>query len=50
MPPAAVTLQTGYEDEGAFARLFKRSVGLTPAQHRRRLSALREPLGGVRQG
>jgi transcriptional regulator GlxA family with amidase domain len=37
--------RVGYEDATFFSRLFRRSVGLTPAQYRRRFGALREALG-----
>ncbi len=47
LPVAAIALEVGYEDEGFFARLFKRSVALTPAQYRRRFAALREVLRDV---
>jgi transcriptional regulator GlxA family with amidase domain len=43
-PVAAIALEAGYEDEGFFVRLFKRSVGMTPAQYRRRFAGLRETL------
>lgn len=33
--------RVGYEDGTFFSRLFRRSVGLTPAQYRRRFGALR---------
>jgi transcriptional regulator GlxA family with amidase domain len=34
----------GYEDASFFSRLFRRKVGLTPAQYRRRFSSLRRAL------
>jgi transcriptional regulator GlxA family with amidase domain len=37
--------RVGYEDATFFSRLFRRSVGLTPAQYRRRFGALRRALG-----
>jgi transcriptional regulator GlxA family with amidase domain len=37
--------KVGYEDAAFFSRLFRRSVGLTPAQYRRRFGALRGALG-----
>ncbi|HEY6081348.1 MAG TPA: helix-turn-helix domain-containing protein [Polyangiaceae bacterium] len=37
--------RVGYEDASFFSRLFRRSVGLTPAQYRRRFGALRGALG-----
>jgi transcriptional regulator GlxA family with amidase domain len=37
--------RVGYEDATFFSRLFRRSVGLTPAQYRRRFGALRGALG-----
>ena len=33
--------RVGYEDATFFSRLFRRKVGLTPAQYRRRFGALR---------
>jgi transcriptional regulator GlxA family with amidase domain len=44
LPVAAVALEVGYEDEGFFVRLFKRSVDMTPAQYRRRFAGLRATL------
>jgi transcriptional regulator GlxA family with amidase domain len=41
----AVAHAVGYEDAGFFNRLFRRKVGLTPAQYRRRFGALRRRLG-----
>ena len=39
-----IARQVGYEDAGFFSRLFRRNVHLTPAQYRRRFSALRRSL------
>jgi transcriptional regulator GlxA family with amidase domain len=36
--------RVGYEDATFFSRLFRRKVGLTPAQYRRRFGALRSAL------
>jgi transcriptional regulator GlxA family with amidase domain len=36
--------QVGYEDASFFGRLFRRKVGLTPAQYRRRFRSLRQAL------
>lgn len=43
-PIEAVAEAAGYEDAGFFARLFRRKVGLTPAQYRKRFGALRRAL------
>lgn len=43
-PVEAVAEAAGYEDAGFFGRLFKRKVGVTPAQYRRRFGALRQNL------
>jgi transcriptional regulator GlxA family with amidase domain len=42
----AVASEVGYEDASFFARLFRRKVGLTPAQYRRRFGYLRKILQG----
>lgn len=39
-----VAERVGYEDATFFSRLFRRKVGLTPAQYRRRFGALRSAL------
>lgn len=39
-PVEAVALEVGYQDAGFFGRLFRRHVGLTPAQYRRRFGPL----------
>jgi transcriptional regulator GlxA family with amidase domain len=44
LPVAAIALEVGYEDEGFFVRLFKRSVDMTPGQYRRRFAGLRDTL------
>ena len=44
LPVEAIANQAGYEDSSFFGRLFRRKVGLTPAQYRRRFRALRTAL------
>lgn len=41
LPIEAIANEVGYEDAGFFSRLFKRQVGLTPAQYRKRFGSLR---------
>ena len=43
-PIEAVANEVGYEDAGFFSRLFRRQVGLTPAQYRKRFGSLRGAL------
>jgi len=43
-PIEAIANAVGYEDAGFFGRLFRRQVGLTPAQYRRRFGSLRKAL------
>jgi transcriptional regulator GlxA family with amidase domain len=43
-PIEAVAQEVGYEDAGFFSRLFRRSVGLTPAHYRKRFGGLRRVL------
>ncbi|MCC7486463.1 MAG: helix-turn-helix domain-containing protein [Burkholderiales bacterium] len=43
-PVEAVAREAGYEDPGFFSRLFRRKVGLSPAQYRRRFGAMRKAL------
>lgn len=45
LPVEAIATEVGYEDAGFFSRLFRRQVGLTPAQYRRRFGGLRRSLG-----
>ncbi|WP_440994942.1 GlxA family transcriptional regulator [Arhodomonas sp. SL1] len=45
-PVEAVAEAVGYEDASFFSRLFRRKVGLTPAQYRRRFGALGRVLAG----
>jgi AraC-like DNA-binding protein len=40
----AVALEVGYQDNGFFGRLFRRKVGMTPAQYRRRWGNLHKLL------
>lgn len=44
MAVEAIAQEVGYEDAGFFGRLFRRKVGLTPAQYRRRFGAMRRAL------
>lgn len=44
-PIAPIANEVGYEDAAFFARLFRRSVMLTPAQYRKRFRAMRQVLG-----
>ncbi|BCO32410.1 AraC family transcriptional regulator [Thiohalobacter sp. COW1] len=46
-PIEAVANEAGYEDAGYFSRLFRRQVGLTPGQYRRRFGALRQTLAAA---
>ncbi len=41
---AAIAGEVGYEDAGFFGRLFRRQVGLTPAQYRKRFRSMRKSL------
>lgn len=41
----AIAEEIGYEDSSFFSRLFRRKVGLTPAQYRRRFAGLRRAIG-----
>jgi transcriptional regulator GlxA family with amidase domain len=43
-PVEQIALAVGYEDASFFGRLFRRRVGLTPAQYRRRFGGLRSML------
>ena len=42
-PVEQVAVQVGYEESNFFRRLFKRTVGITPARYRRRFSAIARP-------
>lgn len=42
-----VSMDVGYSDSGFFRRLFKRQVGLSPSQYRRKFQLLRQGLGSV---
>ncbi len=44
MPVEVVANETGYEDGSFFRRLFRRKVGMTPADYRRRFRAVRTAL------
>lgn len=43
-PIETIASEIGYEDAGFFARLFRRAVGITPGQYRRRFGAMRRVL------
>jgi transcriptional regulator GlxA family with amidase domain len=43
-PVEAVATEVGYEDAAFFGRLFRRKVGVTPAQYRKRFRGLRKAL------
>ena len=43
----AIAWEVGYQDAGFFGRLFRRKVGVTPAQYRRRFGVLARRLAGV---
>ncbi len=40
----AVAQEMGYEDTSFFSRLFRRRIGITPAQYRKRFASLRKAL------
>jgi len=52
LPVEAIANEVGYEDPSFFGRMFKRKVGLTPAQYRKKFKSLRMALndGGARAG
>ncbi|WP_119388959.1 GlxA family transcriptional regulator [Taklimakanibacter lacteus] len=44
----AVAQELGYEDTSFFSRLFRRRIGVTPAQYRKRFASLRKALQSSR--
>jgi transcriptional regulator GlxA family with amidase domain len=47
LPVETIAHEVGYGDASFFGRLFRRKVGLTPAQYRRRFQSLRHALGAT---
>jgi AraC-like DNA-binding protein len=47
LPVEAIANEVGYEDTSFFGRLFRRKVGLTPAQYRLRFGSLRRALARI---
>lgn len=45
-PVEAIAEEVGYEDGSFFRRLFRRKVGLAPAEYRRRFAPFRRALNG----
>lgn len=45
-PVEAVANDVGYEDAGFFSRLFRRNVGLSPNEYRKRFGSMRRALQG----
>lgn len=45
----SIAEEVGYEDTSFFSRLFRREVGLTPSQYRRRFGALRQSLKALEE-
>ena len=46
LPVEMVALEVGYQDGGFFGRMFRRRVGMTPGQYRRRFGHLKALLQG----
>jgi len=44
LPVEAVAVEVGYEDASFFGRLFRRKVGITPAQYRKKFGGMRKIL------
>jgi transcriptional regulator GlxA family with amidase domain len=49
-PVEAIAQEVGYQDSSFFGRLFRRQVGMTPAQYRRRFGALGRRLRSAARG
>lgn len=47
LPVEAVALEVGYSDNSFFTRLFRRKVGMNPAQYRQRFGRLARQLAGA---
>lgn len=46
-PVEAIASEIGYEDTSFFSKLFRKKVGITPAQYRKRFGAIRKSLGDM---
>ncbi len=46
-PVEAIANDVGYEDAGFFGKLFRRNVGLTPKEYRKRFGSMRRTLQGL---
>ncbi len=49
LPVEAIANEVGYEDASFFGRLFRRKVGITPAQYRRKFGGMRRALTSAPQ-
>jgi len=47
LPVEAIAMDVGYSDASFFSRLFRRKVGLSPAQYRQRFGRLSRELSGL---
>ena len=50
LPVEAIAIEVGYEDASFFRRLFRRKVGLSPSDYRRRFGSIRQALARAESG